>query len=106
MECPPPLAGVHAARRHASASAWRGRYVPMRFHVAQLLKEPVGSTRQYDVDEPLESGADEVQTTGPVRGKARLMRTNQGILARGDFRLPVRLQCARCLGDVELPVSF
>src|SRR5262249_11634733 len=78
----------------------------MRFHVAQLMKEPVGSIRRYEVDEPIDLAADAVEAISPVRGKVRLMRTNAGILAEGKLGLTVRLECGRCLGPVDTPVEL
>lgn len=59
----------------------------MRFHAAQLLREPVGSTRSYDVEaEP------------PVhRGRARLIRTPDGVLVQAEVDVLLEASCSRCL---------
>lgn len=70
------------------------------------MKEPVGSVRRFEVDEPLEAASEGFEPVSPVTGTVRLMRTNDGILATADLGLTVRLQCGRCLGDVEMPVKL
>lgn len=73
----------------------------MRFNVAQLLKESIGSTRSY--------GIDEIVTipdvgTQPVRGQVRLVRTDRGILAQAGLELAVEIRCSRCLSLFGFPV--
>jgi uncharacterized protein len=68
----------------------------MRYNVAQLLKEPVGSTRSYQLDESF---------TGPQRfaewacGPVHMLRTHQSILVNATLQIQSTLACARCLGD-------
>jgi uncharacterized protein len=78
----------------------------MRYHVAQLLREPVGSTRQYTIHEAAPDLGPDAMATAPVRGAVRLMRTGQGILASATLSTRVRLACSRCLGDVEEDLTF
>ena len=66
----------------------------MKFNVAQLLKDPVGSTREYPLDEPLEAPGEPPQ---PVSGQVRLLHTNRGILARGQVTTWMECTCSRCL---------
>ncbi len=77
----------------------------IEFNVAQLLKSPVGTTRQYDVDEPLPA-VEGYQPTEPVRGRVKLTRTNQGILVDARLATAVRLECSRCLEEVVAPVKM
>lgn len=67
----------------------------MQLKVSQLLKEPVGSTRRYWVDEDL--GILEGSSPSRVRGEVNLLRTDRGILARGNLKTSVELVCSRCL---------
>ena len=66
----------------------------MRFNVAQLLKEPIGSNRNYELDETL---------TGPqrhgdtVRGLVHILRTHHGILVKAMLETQSTLTCGRCL---------
>ena len=68
----------------------------MRYNVAQLLKEPVGSTRTYQLDEAF---------TGPQRimdsaqGQINLLRTHHSVLVTGELDISVSLTCGRCLDE-------
>jgi len=77
----------------------------IEFNVAQLLKSPVGTSREYDVDETLPT-IEEYETTEPVRGHVKLTRTNRGILVDARLRTAVRLQCSRCLEELVTPLAF
>ncbi len=66
----------------------------MKFNVAQLLKDPIGSTRDYRLTEPLEVPGEDPR---PVSGKVRLLRTNRGVLVRGEATTVVTCSCSRCL---------
>ena len=63
----------------------------MQFNVAQLLKEPIGSTRNYQLDEKF---------TGPHRyaeaasGLVHMLRTHQGILVRATVDVTSILMCS------------
>jgi uncharacterized protein len=72
------------------------------YNVSGLVKEPVGATREYAID-------DEVAVDRGSRrlaGHAKMLRTPAGVL------LSVRLSgieheaCSRCLRDVELPIEL
>jgi uncharacterized protein len=73
-------------------------------NVAQLLKEPVGSTRDYELDEPVDITGNGVG--GQVRGKVRLTRTNRGILVKGTVNTGVEVTCSRCLSRFRCPLTF
>ena len=77
----------------------------MIFNVAQLLKAPIGTTRQHDVDERLPA-LEDTPLTEAVRGHAKLVRTRRGVLAEVDLSTAARLQCSRCLEDVVAPLSL
>jgi uncharacterized protein len=80
----------------------------MIFNVAQLLKAPVGTV--YDValdeDDKLELQDDEVELAGPVTGRLRLHRTNQGVFATGNVTAPIHLSCTRCLKEFDTSITF
>jgi uncharacterized protein len=73
-------------------------------NVAQLLQEPPGSVREFDFSDRLAAVSGDLHLHGPIRGHAKLMRTNEGILVHADHEAPVTLECARCLEDVRLRV--
>ncbi|MFB0535190.1 MAG: DUF177 domain-containing protein [Anaerolineae bacterium] len=78
----------------------------MRFNVAQLLKEPVGSTRKYRLAEDVQDLGDEVKLTHPIEGALRLIHTTEGVLASGQFHTEVELTCSRCLESFSTAVDF
>lgn len=68
----------------------------MNYNVAQLLKEPIGSFRSYQLDEKF---------TGPqkcadsVSGPVAMVRVHHGILVRATVEVRFNLICSRCLGE-------
>ena len=74
-------------------------------NVAQLLQEGPGAVREFDYSDRVATVSDEIYLRGPIRGHARLMRTNEGILVQSKFQAPVSLDCARCLDDVRLDIK-
>jgi len=70
-------------------------------NVAQLLKEPVGSTQTYDI-----SGIIDEEVEGSVAGKAKLIHTSQGVLVQCKLNAEVKLICSRCLDTFLVPISF
>ncbi|MBI2958443.1 MAG: DUF177 domain-containing protein [Chloroflexi bacterium] len=69
----------------------------MVINVAQLLKEPVGSTRTVDV-----SGDEELD----VQGHVELVRTDRSILVRGRLSTDVETTCSRCACPITCGVTF
>jgi uncharacterized protein len=78
----------------------------MRFNVSQLLKQPTGATKHYDIDEPSEINDPDLEIAGPISGRVDLLRTHRGILVSADLMQTVRLQCARCLVDMDVPLRI
>jgi len=77
----------------------------MQFNVSQLLKSPVGATREYDLDPGERLRLDEETTATVDAGHVRLDRTNTGILARGHVDATADLTCARCLDEAATAVG-
>ena len=71
----------------------------MLYNVAQLLKEPIGSTRSYEVAEDF-TVADRFADN--VHGALLLLRTHQGVLATAELEVRVTLDCGRCLSTFPL----
>ena len=70
----------------------------MRYNLAQLLMEPTGSIRSYQLDEPLDgpqSGRD--WATGTVK----ILRTHQGVLVTARISTQVQTTCGRCLSEFQ-----
>ena len=80
----------------------------MIFNVAQLLKAPVGATQVVELDnaDKLDLEDESVRLAGPINGRLRMRRTNQGILVDGPVEAEVEITCVRCLDTFTMPVSF
>jgi len=76
---------------------------PLRalINVAQLLKEPVGSSQSHDI-----SGMIGEEVEGFVEGKAKLIHSSRGVLVQCKLNVEVKLICSRCLDTFLCPVSF
>ena len=70
-------------------------------NVAQLLKEPVGSSQRHDI-----TGIIDEEVEGFVEGKAKVIHLNRGVLVQCKFTAEVKLICSRCLDTFLFPTSF
>lgn len=75
----------------------------MRYNVAQLLKEPTGSIRSYELNERLDGPA---PLEGQVCGQVWLLRTHHGILVRAEAETPAAVSCSRCVTNFVTPVTL
>lgn len=66
----------------------------MRYNVAQLLKEPIGSLRSYQLDE---NYAGPNNCADSVSGPVQMVRVHCGILVRATVEVRSNLTCSRCL---------
>ena len=66
----------------------------MRYNVAQLMMEPMGSTRRYQLDEPLDGSQGHL---GRASGTVQVVRTHQGLLVRAQLETRIYATCGRCL---------
>jgi uncharacterized protein len=78
----------------------------MQFNVAQLLKEPIGAMRRYELVEDIGELDPELASLGPLVGSVELIRIHSGILARANLSTPLQVTCNRCLEPIALPVRF
>lgn len=92
--------------RRVDAWSWLEGVVRMRFNVAQLLKEPVGSTRHYRLAEDIQDLGEEVKLTRPIEGAVRLIHTVEGVLVSGQLHTEVELTCSRCLESFSAAIDF
>ena len=76
----------------------------MQINVSQLLKEPVGSFRNYTVNGIIDITGD--GNGKKVRGEVRLLRTDRGVLVKGELCAEVELTCGRCLSLFGYPVAL
>lgn len=77
----------------------------MKFKMASLLEEPVGSKMSFGIDEAQQELAEDVRVDF-VRGTVEFTRTNRGIFAEGQLHSQVQLECARCLETFSQPLDF
>ena len=68
----------------------------MRYNVAQLLKESIGSTRNYRLDESFTGPQNQEDT---VCGPVHLLRTHRSILVSASLQVQSAVVCARCLKE-------
>jgi uncharacterized protein len=76
----------------------------MQINVSQLLKESIGSFRKYKIDEAIDIAGDEHGST--VSGEISLLRTQRGILVRGELHTELELTCSRCLSAFNFPLNI
>ncbi len=74
----------------------------MQINVAQLLKESIGSTRNYQVSGVVDIGGNGVGSM--VQGEVSSMRTDRGILVKGTLRTEAKVACSRCLSSFSYPL--
>jgi uncharacterized protein len=72
------------------------------YNVSGLVKEPVGSTREYEVDEdvPVDHG------DRRLTGRTRMLRTDGGVLVSAQLDGVERGECSRCAREVETPLRI
>ena len=75
----------------------------MRYNVAQLLKEPTGSTRSYQLWEEF---TDAGRIVDSARGTVDLLRTHQGVLVNATLEIQDTITCGRCLGETGLDADL
>jgi uncharacterized protein len=78
----------------------------MQFNVAQLLKEPIGAVRRYELVEDISELDPDLAALGPLVGNVELIRIHSGILARANLSTALQVMCNRCLAQIALPVRF
>jgi uncharacterized protein len=74
----------------------------IQINVAQLLKETVGSTRSYEVDDAVEIADGD----RAVKGQVNLIGTNRSILVKGALNTKIEVTCSRCLAEFTYPLSL
>ena len=74
----------------------------LQINVSQLLKSPIGSTRDYRVDDITEI----TESESRIQGEVTLIRTDRGILVKGTLQTEVELACSRCLSSFACPLTL
>ncbi len=78
---------------------------PLVWNVAGLLGEGVGAMRDYVFDGVRLDLGDDLRLAAPVSGRVHLARTNRGLLVDGDVTAVLAMECARCLREIEVPIT-
>ena len=74
----------------------------MHFNVSQLVREPSGTLRDYDVDESF-ALADGAKVD--VKGRVSLFKTESGVWVSAALESMVAVSCSRCLTEHAEPVQ-
>lgn len=78
----------------------------MQFNVAQLLKEPTGSTRRHEVNEVVYDLDPELVIQEPITGRVKFTKIPRGVLVTGELDTVVELNCNRCLEPFDQPITI
>ena len=80
----------------------------MYYNVAQLMKEAVGATRDYVVDDEF-SCTEEGWSSLNIKGAVHMLRTHRGVLVTAALTTSIPEDCSRCLEafaqDLDLTVE-
>jgi uncharacterized protein len=76
----------------------------MQINVSQLLKEPVGSTRKFKIDEWVGQGKGQEEYR--VTGDLTLIHINKGVLVTGSLNASGKALCSRCLKSFDYSTEF
>jgi uncharacterized protein len=76
----------------------------VEINVSQQLKAPIGTEREYDVDDFIDILGVGVGTR--VQGRVKLIRTNRGMLVKGKVQTKVPAECSRCLKVFDQPLTI
>ena len=76
----------------------------MELNVSQLLMEPSGSGRRYDIDEPVRllDGA----AMSRIHGSVKLLRTNKSVWVSAALDSELDSECGRCLAPYSQPIHL
>jgi uncharacterized protein len=77
----------------------------MKFNLARLLEEPVGSKMSFDLDEAQQRLAKDL-CVDFVQGTVEFTHTDRGIFGEGQLHSQAQLECARCLETFSQPIDF
>lgn len=79
----------------------------LEFNVAQLLKEPTGAVRTYEINTDINSEFDEeLKLVSLLTGQVRFLRAGSNILVTGLLQATIWKTCGRCLTTFTAPVSI
>jgi len=79
--------------------------VSLLYNVSTLLRESIGSAREYDVDDRVLVD-DEEPRAEHVAGQAAFLRTMDGVLVTAHLRGKQHELCSRCLREIDVPLQM
>jgi uncharacterized protein len=78
---------------------------PLRYQLAALLAEPLGSERRHEIHGATIPLPDDLRLVEPLEGEVRISRTNRGVLVDATISTAIAGTCSRCLRDIEIPIT-
>ncbi|MGD0779548.1 MAG: DUF177 domain-containing protein [Dehalococcoidales bacterium] len=76
----------------------------MDMNVSQLLRDPIGSTRDFQIDEIIDIAGD--GKSQKIQGRCHLLRIQRSILVKCALNTEVELTCSRCLKKFRQPLKI
>jgi uncharacterized protein len=76
----------------------------MDMNVSQLLRDPIGSMRDFQIDEQINITGD--GKNHKIKGSCSMLRTHRSILVKCSLNTEVELTCNRCLGTFNQPLNI
>ncbi len=76
----------------------------MEMNVSQLLRDPIGSTRDFQIDDIIDINGD--GQSHKIKGNCTLMRLQSSILVKCALNTEVELMCSRCLAKFRHPIKI
>jgi len=77
----------------------------LRYNVSTLLREPVGATREYEIDDVVLVD-EEAPRQERIAGSATFLRTKEGVLVTVHLEGIEHEVCSRCLAGVVVPMRI
>ncbi len=77
----------------------------LRFNFGFLLEADYGTIREIELDYPSIKLSEDVTLT-PLQGSFTATRTTEGIYLQGELESKIGMECARCLEEAIVPVTF
>lgn len=79
--------------------------MPIKIDITPLLKS-VGNKLRIDEQETVSYPEDGLDLTSPVKVEGEMVNAGRGILFEGLVSTRLKLNCSRCLKEIEVPLSF
>jgi uncharacterized protein len=73
--------------------------------VHHLLAEPIGTVLEFYLEEG-QRRLDDDLIVAFLRGEIEFLRTDYGLLARGEVATQLEIQCVRCLAPISYPLTL